>query len=145
MLSRVTANEAQSRHAALVEEIRRHDHAYYVEARPSITDQQYDRLYRQLLDLEKEFPDLITSDSPTQRMGDKPVKAFGTVRHAVPMLSLENTYSQQELTEFVQRVQRLLPDEPLAWVVEPKVDGLAVSLRFEQGRFVQGATRGDGA
>src|SRR6266436_94398 len=140
----MTLNEAKTRHAQLVDEIRQHDHAYYVLAKPSITDQDYDRLYRQLLDLEKEFPDLITPDSPTQRVGGQPLKAFKPVQHLTPMLSLDNTYSQEELREFVNRVQRILPNEKLDWVVEPKVDGLAINLRYEKGVFTRGATRGDG-
>jgi len=140
----MTLNEAKSRHAQLVDEIRRHDHAYYVLAQPSITDQDYDRLYRQLLDLEKQFPDLITPDSPSQRVGGQPLKAFKPIQHLKPMLSLDNTYSQEELREFVNRVQRILPNEKLDWVVEPKVDGLAINLRYEKGVFTCGATRGDG-
>src|SRR6476646_4211393 len=140
----MTLNEAKTRHAQLVDEIRGHDHAYYVLAQPSITDQDYDRLYRQLLDLEKQFPDLITPDSPSQRVGGKQLKAFKPVPHLKPMLSLDNTYSQEELREFVNRVQRILPNEKLDWVVEPKVDGLAINLRYEKGAFTCGATRGDG-
>lgn len=140
----MTVNEAKARHAESVEEIRRHDHAYYVLAQPTITDQDYDRLYRELLDLEKQFPDLITPDSPTQRVGGEPMKAFRPVQHLQPMLSLDNTYSQEELREFVNRVQRILPNEKLDWVVEPKVDGLAINLRYEKGVFTCGATRGDG-
>src|SRR5947209_7323915 len=140
----MSLNEAKARHAELVEEIRRHDHAYYVLAQPSISDQQYDRLYHELLDLEKEFPDLITPDSPSQRVGGEPLKAFKPVQHIRPMLSLDNTYSQEELREFVNRVQRILPNEKLDWVVEPKVDGVAINLRYEKGIFTCGATRGDG-
>src|SRR5215510_6301011 len=140
----MTAAEAKTRHAQLVEEIRQHDHAYYVMAQPTITDQDYDRLYRQLLDLEKEFSQLITPDSPTQRVGGEPLKAFKPVQHVKPMLSLDNTYSQQELRDFVNRVQRLLPREELDWMVEPKVDGVAINLLYENGRFTCGATRGDG-
>jgi len=140
----MTLSEAKSKHARLVEEIRRHDHAYYVLAQPSISDQDYDRLYHQLLDLEKQFPELITPDSPSQRIGGQPLKAFKPVQHLMPMLSLDNTYSQDELREFVNRVQRLLPNETLDWVVEPKVDGLAINLRYEKGVFTSGATRGDG-
>src|ERR1051326_7967245 len=124
----MTTGEAKTRHAQLVEEIRQHDHAYYVLAKPSISDQEYDRLYRQLLDLEKEFPQLITPDSPSQRVGGEPLKAFKPVQHLKPMLSLDNTYSQADLREFVNRVQRLLPNEILDWIVEPKVDGLAINL-----------------
>src|SRR6266478_1480653 len=140
----MTAKQAAERHAQLVEEIRRHDHAYYVLAQPSISDQDYDRLYHQLLDLEKQFPELITPDSPSQRIGGQPLKAFKPVQHLQPMLSLDNTYSQEELREFVNRVQRLLPNEKLDWTVEPKVDGVAINLRYEKGAFTCGATRGDG-
>src|SRR3954453_21175654 len=140
----MTAKEAAERRAELVDEIRRHDHAYYVLAQPSISDQQYDRLYHELLDLEKAYPSLITPESPSQRVGGEPLKAFKPVQHLKPMLSLDNTYSQEELREFVNRVQRILPKEKLDWVVEPKVDGLAINLRYEKGVFTCGATRGDG-
>jgi len=140
----MTHAEAKSRHTKLADEIRRHDHAYYVEAKPSISDRDYDRLYHELLDLEKDFPDLVTPDSPSQRVGGAPLSEFKSVRHAFPMMSLDNTYSQEEMRAFVQRVQKILPDEQLEWVVEPKVDGVAVSLRYEDGKLVVGATRGDG-
>jgi DNA ligase (NAD+) len=140
----VTHAEAKKRHTRLAAEIRRHDHAYYVEARPVISDPEYDRLYHELLDLEKEFHELATPDSPSQRVGGAPLSEFKSVRHAVPMMSLDNTYSQEDLRDFVKRVQKLLPDEKLEWVVEPKVDGVAVSLRYENGVFATGATRGDG-
>jgi DNA ligase (NAD+) len=140
----MTLDHAKARHAELAEEIRRHDHAYYVLAQPGISDHQYDRLYHELLDLEKQFPELATPDSPSQRVGGEPVKAFKPVKHLVPMLSLDNTYSQEELREFVNRVQRILPNETLDWMVEPKVDGIAISLRYENGVFTVGATRGDG-
>ncbi|PWU11657.1 MAG: DNA ligase (NAD(+)) LigA, partial [Verrucomicrobia bacterium] len=135
---------AKARHAELVEEIRRHDHAYYVLAQPSISDQEYDLLYRQLVDLETEHPELATPDSPTQRVGGAPLKEFKPSRHLKPMTSLDNTYSQDELREFVHRLERLLPNETLDWVVEPKIDGVAVNLRYENGLFTSGATRGDG-
>lgn len=141
----MTANEAKQRHAEIADEIRRHDYAYYVLAQPTISDRDYDRLYHELLDLEKEFPELATSDSPTQRVGGVPLKQFQPVKHLLPMLSLDNTYSQQELREFVNRVQRILPNETLDWMVEPKVDGVAISLRYENGSFAVGATRGDGS
>src|SRR5215469_13618818 len=140
----MTLSQAQERHRELVEEIRRHDHAYYVLAQPSISDQEYDRLYHQLVDLEHQFPQLITPESPTQRVGGEPLKEFKPVRHLKPMTSLDNTYSQDELREFVGRVQRLLPREKLDWVVEPKIDGVAINLRYENGNFSCGATRGDG-
>jgi len=145
MNSAMTIEEAKTRHATLCEEIRRHDHAYYVLAQPTLSDQEYDGLYRQLVDLERLFPDLVTPESPTQRVSGEPLKEFKPVRHLVPMLSLDNTYSQQELREFVARVQRVLPGEVLDWIVEPKVDGLAINLRYEDGVFTCGATRGDGA
>src|SRR5690348_1393861 len=126
----------QKRHAELVAEIRRHDEAYYVQARPTISDQEYDRLCRELVDLEKLHPELITPDSPTQRVGGAPISEFKPVQHLTPMLSLDNTYSQGEVREFVQRLQRLLPKESLEWVVEPKVDGVAMNLRYENGEFV---------
>lgn len=141
----MTLAEATSRHESLVKEIRKHDRAYYVEASPVISDQQYDRLYRELLDLEKEFPSLITPHSPSQRVGGSPVTEFKSVTHLAPMMSLDNTYSQEEVREFVNRVQKLLPNEALTWVVEPKVDGVAVNLRYENGILTVGATRGDGA
>ena len=134
----------QQRHAELADEIRRHDRAYYVEAQPTISDREYDQLYRELLDLEAAHPELRTPDSPSQRVGGEPIDGFETVRHAVPMMSLDNTYSQEEVREFVERVQKLLPGESLDWVVEPKADGIAISLRYEEGQFTVGATRGDG-
>src|ERR1043166_1286362 len=107
----MTLTEAKSRHAQLVEEIRHHDHAYYTLAQPTISDQEYDRLYHELIDLETNFPQLLSPDSPTQRVGGQPLKEFKPVRHLKPMTSLDNTYSQEDLREFVQRVQRLLPHE----------------------------------
>jgi DNA ligase (NAD+) len=140
----MTLSEAKAEHTRLATELRHHDHLYYVEARPVLSDQEYDRLYRRLVDLEKEFPSVVTPDSPTQRVGGAPIKSFTPSRHLVPMLSLDNTYSKEELKAFIRRAQRLLPDEELNWVVEPKVDGLAVNLRYENGALVSGATRGDG-
>jgi DNA ligase (NAD+) len=140
----MTRTEAQKRHHYLAEEVRAHDHAYYVEARPAISDQEYDRLYRELRDLEAAFPDLATPDSPTQRVGGKPLTEFKQVRHLSAMMSLDNTYSQEEVREFVARLKKLLPGEKLEWIVEPKVDGVAMSLRYENGVLACGATRGDG-
>jgi DNA ligase (NAD+) len=137
-------NEAKARHAQLVEEISRHDHAYYVLAQPTISDREYDRLYHELLDLEQQFPQLVTPDSPTQRVSGQPLKEFKQVQHVQPMLSLDNTYSQEDVRDFVNRVQKLLPGEKLEWIVEPKVDGVAINLRYEQGVFTCGSTRGDG-
>src|SRR6059036_1524828 len=140
----MTHAQAKARHAALAEEIRRHDHAYYVEAQPVISDFDYDRLYRELIELEREFPDLATTDSPSQRVGGKPLDKFNSVQHLAPMMSLDNTYSQDEVRAFVERVQKLVPRQKLEWVVEPKVDGVAINLRYEHGVFTLGATRGDG-
>jgi DNA ligase (NAD+) len=140
----MTSAEARKRHAQLCDEIRRHDHAYYIEAKPTISDRDYDRLYHELLDLEKEFPDLVTPESPSQRVSGEALSEFHPVRHSAPMMSLDNTYSYDEVRAFVNRVQKLLPGEKLEWVVEPKVDGVAVSLRYENGLLVTGATRGDG-
>jgi len=140
----MTKAKAEKRHSVLAEEIRRHDHDYYVLAEPTISDSDYDRLYRELLDLEGEYPDLMTADSPSQRVGGKPVSEFPEYRHAVPMMSLDNTYSYEEIGEFLKRVGKLLPEADLDWTVEPKVDGLAVSLRYVNGVLAVGATRGDG-
>ena len=140
----MSSDEANKRHAALAEELRRHDHAYYVLAEPKISDPDYDRLYRELLDLEVAHPELATADSPSQRVGGKPVSEFPEHRHALPMMSLDNTYSFEELAEFLARVEKLLPEAKLDWTIEPKIDGLAVSLRYENGSLAVGATRGDG-
>ena len=132
------------RYAKLLEEVRRHDRLYYVEARPEISDAAYDHLYRELQDLEKAHPDLADENSPTKKVGGAPLDAFRTVRHAVPMQSLNNTYSEEELGEFLNRVAKNLHGQTADFAVEPKVDGVAVSVRYEHGRLVQGLTRGDG-
>jgi DNA ligase (NAD+) len=129
---------------SLREEIRRHDHRYYVLNDPEITDREYDRLMARLSDLEAARPDLVTPDSPTRRVGGSPAKEFPSVTHAVPMLSLSNTYSTDELMEFEKRVRNGLPEDPVEYVAELKFDGIAVSLVYEAGRLVRGATRGDG-
>ena len=136
--------QAAKRMEQLREEIRKHDRLYYEQAAPVISDREYDRLYKELVDIETQFPDLVTPDSPTQRVGGQPLKAFEQVSHLIPMLSLDNTYSEEELKNFYTRIQRLLPNEKIPVVVEPKVDGVAVSLVYENGRLRQAATRGDG-
>ena len=136
--------EAAKRIRELRGEIRKHDRLYYEEAAPVISDREYDRLYRELVDLEKQFPDLVTPDSPTQRVAGKPLEAFAQVQHRVPMLSLDNTYSEEEVANFYKRITRLLPNEKIPVVIEPKVDGVAVSLLYENGRLRHAATRGDG-
>ncbi len=126
-------------------DLNRHNYLYYVEAAPEISDREYDRLMERLNELEQAHPELISSDSPTQRVGGQPLEGFATVRHAVPMLSIDNTYSYDEVREWDVRVRKSLnAGEPVRYVVELKVDGVAVSLRYENGRLVQGATRGDG-
>ena len=130
--------------ARLREEIRRHDLKYYVEAAPEISDLEYDRLLQRLNKLEAEHPELVTPDSPTQRIGDQPVSELAPVEHRVPMLSIDNTYSIDELRKFGQRTAKLLSGEPIGWVVELKVDGVAVALLYQRGVLVRGATRGNG-
>src|SRR5476651_1471234 len=137
-------SKATKRHRALTEEIRKLDRAYYEEAQPLVSDQEYDRLYRELLELEAAHPELPTADSPSQRVGGAPLPQFHSVAHAVPMQSLDNTYSATELEAFYDRIQKALEGEKLGFVIEPKIDGVAVSIRYEQGKFVQGLTRGDG-
>ena len=124
--------------------IRRHEYLYYVLDRPEISDAEFDKLYQKLTRLEEVHPELITPDSPTQRVGGQPVEGFAQVQHKVAMLSLDNAYSADELREFEARLKRALPGQRFTYVAEPKVDGLSVALLFEQGRFVRGATRGDG-
>ncbi len=140
----VDEKPAAKRLKRLRDEIRKHDRLYYDKIAPIISDREYDRLYKELLDLETQFPDLVTLDSPTQRVGGKPLQAFEQVSHLVPMLSLDNTYSEEEVQNFYARIQRLLPNEKIPVVIEPKVDGVAVSLIYENGRLLQAATRGDG-
>ena len=130
--------------AALREEIRAHDRRYYVEATPTISDLQYDLLLERLGKLESEHPDLVTPDSPTQRVGGEPIGELESVTHRTPMLSIDNTYSTEELSKYGQRIDKLLDGEPIEWVVELKIDGVAVSLTYENGELVGGATRGDG-
>ncbi|MFA6186830.1 MAG: NAD-dependent DNA ligase LigA [Phycisphaerae bacterium] len=127
---------------SLREQIRRHDELYYVQNAPEISDQKYDELFSELKKLEQQNPLLITPDSPTQRVSEKPIEGFGQVAHTIPMLSIDNTYNADELRAFDERVAKKL--ENYSYVVELKIDGLAVSLRYEKGRLVLGATRGDG-
>jgi DNA ligase (NAD+) len=140
----MTHAQAQQRIAELRRQIRRHDHLYYVVARPEISDREYDRLYAELKQLEEQFPDLVTPNSPTRRVGGRPLKEFAHVRHLQPMLSLDNTYNVEELRAFDNRVRKLVPGETIEYVLEPKVDGVSINLRYESGRLSVGATRGDG-
>ncbi len=129
----------------LREQIRSHDHRYFVLAEPVISDYDYDMLVNELRDLESAHPDLITPDSPTQRVGGTPTSSFPVVRHPVPMLSIGNTYNDDEIRDFDRRIRDLLgPERAYAYTVELKIDGVAVSLRYEDGALALGATRGDG-
>ena len=128
----------------LRETIRYHDRKYYADNNPEITDREYDLLMKELEELEKKHPDLITADSPTQRVGGEPLKAFAPFRHSIPMMSISNTYSHKELEEFDGRMKKLLPGEKIEYVAELKIDGVSVTLMYEKGRLVQGGTRGDG-
>jgi DNA ligase (NAD+) len=136
--------EANKRIAKLRDDIRCHDHLYYVEARPEISDFDYDKLYSELQKLEAEFPALVTPDSPTQRVGGAPLKEFKSVRHAVPMLSLEKSDTLEALKKFDADVKKHLPGEEVEYVLEPKVDGVSICVRYENGQLIQAATRGDG-
>src|SRR5262249_43452840 len=134
----------QTKIERLRETIRRHDRLYFVESQPEISDQKYDELMRELRGLEAEHPELVTPDSPSQRVGERPMEGFRQVRHRMPMLSVDNTYSPDEVREFDRRIQKAADGRTYDYVVDPKIDGVAVSLTFEQGRFTLGATRGDG-
>src|SRR6056297_1985911 len=126
----------------LREELNHHNYKYYVENNPEISDYEYDQLLKKLEKLEDEHPELITPDSPTQRVGGEPLDEFQTVEHKIPMLSLANTYNEQELIDFDERVQKNVGK--VKYVVEPKIDGAGIALFYENGVFVRGATRGDG-
>ncbi len=128
----------------LRDEIRRHDHLYYVVAEPTISDLEYDRLMQRLVELEKAHPDLATSNSPSTKLGDAPISELVQVAHRRPMMSIDNTYSEDELREYANRTQKLLGNEPIEWAVELKVDGVAASIVYENGHLVQALTRGNG-
>src|SRR5881396_2236082 len=140
----MTRADALQRISELREQIHHHDYLYYTEARPEISDAEYDALMRELRALEAAFPDLVTPDSPTQRVAGQPVDAFRPVAHRAAMLSLDNATSPDDLREFEARLRRALPGARFAYVCEPKIDGLGIALLYERGRFVRGATRGDG-
>jgi len=135
---------ARHRIEALRDEIRRHDHAYYTLGQPVISDREYDHRFEELQRLEAQHPELITPDAPTQRVGERPIEGFASVTHAVPMLSVDNTYDEHQLREFDRRVARGLGGESYRYVVDPKIDGVAVSLTYDRGRLALAATRGDG-
>ena len=140
----MAAEEVKKRIEELRNELNYHNYRYYVLDQPAISDAEYDRLYQELVALEEKYPELITPDSPTQRVGAAPATGFQSVEHRVPLLSLNNAFNEQELREFDQRIQRLTGVAQPAYVAELKIDGLTVALTYQDGVFVQGATRGDG-
>ena len=142
------SDAARREHSALTDQIRGHDEAYYQRTAPVISDAAYDALFRRLADIEARFPELVSPDSPTQKVGGAPTAGFAKVAHTVPMLSLGNAFSGDEVHEFFGRVLRFLglgEDEPIEIVAEPKIDGLSATARYENGQYVLGATRGDGS
>jgi DNA ligase (NAD+) len=143
----LTEKQANTEHARLAEDIAEHDRRYYQEDAPTVSDAAYDRLRQRYAAIEARFPQLRTLDSLTQRVGAAPAARFAKVRHAVPMLSLDNAFAEQDVVDFVARIRRFLrlgDDEEIAFSAEPKIDGLSMSLRYENGELVSGATRGDG-
>jgi len=147
LVSDLTEKQAKAEHARLQAEISEHDRRYYVNDAPTISDAEYDALRKRYIALEERFPDLRTPDSLTLRVGVAPTGRFAKVRHAVPMLSLDNAFAEEDVTRFVERIRRFLKlseDEPLAFTAEPKIDGLSMSLRYEDGALAVAATRGDG-
>ncbi|VGO16533.1 DNA ligase [Pontiella desulfatans] len=141
----MTTDDPKQRIMKLRTEIERHNRLYYIDAAPEITDREYDALLQSLDELEKRFPEFASATSPTQRVGGAPLDRFENVQHAVPMMSLSNTYSKEELVEFDRRIRRLIPEETFDYILEPKIDGVAISLRYEDGELVRAVTRGDGA
>ncbi len=139
----MTPEEAARRVEELRDEISHHDYRYFVLDSPEISDAEYDDLMLELRTLEASFPEIVTPDSPTQRVGGAPLEGFGQVRHGVPMLSLGNAFGEEEMRAFDRRVRNAV-GEPGAYVVEPKIDGLSIALVYEAGLLSHGATRGDG-
>jgi DNA ligase (NAD+) len=137
--------EARARAAELRRQIEHHNYRYHVLDDPEVADAEYDRLMRELIDLENRYPDIVTPDSPTQRVGASPLAEFGEVVHRLPMLSLENAFSEDDVRDFDRRVrERLSGVDEVEYAAEPKLDGLAVNLLYERGKLTSGATRGDG-
>ena len=144
----MTARQAEREHARLEVEIKKHDEAYYAKDAPTVSDAEYDALRQRYNAIEANFPDLRTLDSLSRKVGAAPSRGFAKVRHAVPMLSLDNAFSDEDVADFVGRIRRFLnlkPDEEIAFTAEPKIDGLSMNLRYEDGELVNAATRGDGA
>jgi DNA ligase (NAD+) len=143
-LESLGAEEARRQAEALKAELHRHGYLYYVEARPAVSDEEYDRLYRRLQALEEAYPELLTPDSPTQRVGAEPQDKFETVAHAAPMLSLDSTQSADEIGRFDDRIRKALGDIEPTYLLEPKLDGASIELVYESGVFVRAVTRGNG-
>src|SRR5271154_5203064 len=144
----LTESQAKAEHARLGAEIADHDRRYYQDDAPAVTDAEYDKLRRRYGAIEARFPQLRTLESLTQRVGAAPSARFAKVRHAVPMLSLDNAFADEDVVDFVGRIRRFLrlsADDEIAFSAEPKIDGLSMSLRYEDGALVTGATRGDGS
>ncbi len=143
-MSELTKKQAKERIKILRKKIRYHEHQYYVQDNPEITDAEFDELMQQLLKLEADFPELISEDSPSQRVGGEPLDKFKKVEHSQQMLSLDNTFNEQELKDFAERIYKITEQNEVEFVVEHKIDGLSAILTYENGQFRQGATRGNG-
>src|SRR6185503_5275918 len=144
----MTERQAKREHARLEAEIKAHDEAYYQKDAPTVSDAEYDALRRRYNDIEARFPELRTLDSLSRKVGAAPARGFAKVRHAVPMLSLDNDFSEQDVVDFVGRIRRFLnlkAEDEIGFTAEPKIDGLSMSLRYEDGELISAATRGDGA
>src|SRR3954451_12060147 len=144
----MTPRQAGREHARLEAEIKRHDEAYYAKDAPTVSDAEYDALRVRYNAIEARFPDLRTLDSLSRKVGAAPARGFAKVRHAVPMLSLDNAFSDEDVGDFVGRIRRFLnlkEEEAIAFTAECKIDGLSMNLRYEMGELVKAATRGDGA
>ena len=141
------STDPEERLKELREAIRHHEECYYIRNAPEISDEQFDELLHELERLEADHPELVTADSPTQRVAGRPAEGFPTVEHLVPMLSLDNAYNEEELRAFDERVRRAggLGQTAVAYVAELKIDGLSIALTYENGRLIRGATRGDGS
>src|SRR5450759_5296552 len=147
-VAELTKAQAKVEHKRLTLEIERHDKAYYQEDAPKISDAEYDALRKRFNAIEARFPEFVTSESPSQKIGAQPSGRFAKVRHAVPMLSLDNAFAEQDVLDFAARIRRFLKlgdDDRIGFSAEPKIDGLSMSLRYEGGELVTAATRGDGA
>ncbi len=140
----LTLKEAKKRIQKLREDVVFHEKKYYIENDPQISDYEFDMLIKELINLERQFPELITPESPTQRVGEQPLEGFASVEHSTPMLSLDNCYTMEELREFEERIRKIIPTEKIAYVAELKIDGLGISVIYRDGKFAQAITRGDG-